>query len=814
MANLSEQSIGKGRRKQVLCVFGFSALLSAFVPAVAAPAVTNVVAANAAAPFRAMILHPTGDFSYHTHDLDYGLERNGVSYRHYGVDNPDAIRSDFARYDLVMCTPLVNLNDVFAGTEDAVRAWIGRGNALVVTDGCDGHYYNPWLATVAGVTDPAEDACPCGSVGGVASQFILDTDPPHPLRCFPEKLDYEALQWNALRPVDGWEQVATCSDPSPAHPVTAVRPLGRGLLYLSSMQQRWSSLPANLVANLRLRRAGLVPVSYSLTPPGQGPGALCLSLKSLDKPTPVQFRLQLASTDTNARPYWTFSPIRQPDKDGVIHTELAFEIAGSCKGPAFLSLDIRTPKTDWLPIFRKPFDIPPALTVSPPRYRSRLSEGRRVRDVGFEIASGESGPYAGFNNAEVVVAASDGRRLGIGAFRSSTNVGSAVVAVALPPNMKAGERYEVKARTSSSAGRMRQASTNFVVRAAKEHPGETIIDEDNTLLVDGKPFFPLGVYHLQVADYAEAAALGFNTVQTFQWMTRKRESLDAAQELGLKVIFENNEKEVGGHGYLPGFLRDHPALLMWYAPDEPGHEPDFAFASQVTDLYRREDPYHPIVLAHFNPTRFAMQAGLADVLAPECYATNAKGDEPYGRNVELMDIAAAASGHRKPTIAILFCCSHQTEEDMRVGVWSALAHDARGLLWYAWDESQPKEGQEGVGLKYHDDVKAAVKGQLAQIRDLMPALLAPVRRTFVTADNVHGIVCDNGTERTLLVINMNRDKSAGMPSVPEFNGLAPEALFGGTAYSSVLQPFESRAYRCRAGRPTVRPAGSVGQSNR
>ena len=191
-----------------------------------------------------------------------------------------------------------------------------------------------------------------------------------------------------------------------------------------------------------------------------------------------------------------------------------------------------------------------------------------------------------------------------------------------------------------------------------------------------------------------------------------------------------------------------------------------------------------------------MQAGIADVLAPECYATNAKGDEPYGRNVELMDIAGAASGHRKPMVPILFCCGHQTAEDMRVGVWSSLVHDARGLLWYAWDEGQPKEGQDGSGLKYHDDVKAAVKGQLAQIRELMPALLAPVRRTFVTPDNVHGIVCDSGEERTLIAINMNRDKSAAMPSVPEFKGTVPKPLFDAPDYSSALQPFENRAYRC------------------
>jgi len=769
--------------------------------AVAASAATNSVAS-----FRAMVIHPAGNFSYHTHDLDYGLEKNGISYRHYGVDNLDAIRAEFAQYDLVMFTPLVNLNDVFAGTEDAVRSWIGRGNALVVTDGCDGRLYNPWLATVAGVTDPAEDACPCGSVGIVKHQFVLDTDPPHPLRSFPDKLDFEALQWNALKSVSGWETVATCSGSSPTHPVTAMRPLGRGLLYLSSMQQRWSALPANLVANLRLRRAGLAPVSYSLTPPALGIGRLHLVLKCLDKPTDVQFRLQLFPAATNARPYWAFSPIKKPNKDSVIDAELAFEIANSCEGPAVLSFEARTPKSDWFPLFCKPFDIPPALTVCPPRYRGRLSTGRRIRNVGFELRSGEAGSRGGFNTAEVIVSDSDGHRLGVGDFRSTTNVPSAFVAVPLPPDLKAGGHYVVKARASSGTGRIMQAATNLVIRAPDDHPGETIIDEDNTVLVDGKPFFPLGVYHLQVADYPEVAALGFNTVQTFQWMTRKRESLDAAQGLGLKVIFENNEKELGGHGYLPGFLSNHPAFLFWYAPDEPLHEPDYAFAVQVADLYRREDPYHPIIMAHFNPTRFAMESSMADVIAPECYATNAKGDAPYWQNTDFLNVVDNSVGGRKPLVAILYCCTHQTPDDVRIGVWSALAHDARGLLWYAWDEGQPKEGQDGCGFKYHDDVKTAVKGQLAQVRELMPALLAPVRRTFITADNVHGIVCDSGAERTLLVINMNKDQQAGMPPVPEFKGLTPEPLFNAPAYSSALQPFENRAYRCRPIRSTARPA--------
>lgn len=736
-----------------------------------------------APPFKAMIVHPVGAFAYHTHDLDWGLTQNGIEFQHYPEDDTDKILADLDQYDLLMFTPLVKVTEALAGGVEVVKSWVEKGRAIVITDACDARLFNSWLSALLPESPLTNTGC--DGWGTVKNSFVRDVTPSHPLRNFPERLDHESRQWHCLRVEGAWETVSTCSGPTAIHPVTVVHELGAGLVYVSSMQQRWKALPANLRANLMLRRIGLAPKEFSMTPVAQGPMRLSLELKSLlEKPEPLQMRLRVAeSAAPDAKSLGVSEPVFKPDAQGKILVSVPFAFAKP--GPGFLSLEARTPKSAWAPLFARAVEVPAALSVMPPRYRGALSTERRVPEVMFEVRKPGA---AGINAAKAMVFDPSGRQLGEGAATVRTNAASISVSVRLPA-LKAGEGYVVKAIARTAAGAMEQASTNFVVRAPGEHPGDVIVDEDGTLLVDGKPFFPLGIYHLYPDAFHQVAALGFNTVQTFQWMTRRHESLDTAQELGLKVIFEKNDKTLGPHRFWPAHIRNHPALLMWYAPDEPLHEADHAFAMDVDKIYRAQDPWHPVIRVDFNPPRFALDNLGCDIISPYNYCLGKDRpamEHPYWKIADAIDVGHQVSAGGKPVYTVLQAFGHEDRDAMRVSAWLALTKDVRGLLWYAWDE------RNGTGMVNFPSLQETMKEILGQLNELMPALLATVRRPFVEG-RVNGIVYRHGNDVTVLVVNMGGDM-VPVPEVPEFRGRKVKAMFGMPEASEPLGPLECRAY--------------------
>ena len=103
------------------------------------------------------------------------------------------------------------------------------------------------------------------------------------------------------------------------------------------------------------------------------------------------------------------------------------------------------------------------------------------------------------------------------------------------------------------------------------------IDMKKRLIVDGKPFFPLGLYvgsgmtPEKVAAYARSP---FNCVGPYG--CPRKELLDAYERHGIKVIYTlgyNPDREAGYfpmlRRYVTSFAKDHPAVIGWYICDEP-----------------------------------------------------------------------------------------------------------------------------------------------------------------------------------------------------------------------------------------------------
>lgn len=134
--------------------------------------------------------------------------------------------------------------------------------------------------------------------------------------------------------------------------------------------------------------------------------------------------------------------------------------------------------------------------------------------------------------------------------------------------------YKLQAQVTDKNGKtLHVADAQF--RKMPYKKGEIIVDGHNRLRIDGKPFFPIGLYRPPPDRFAELAEAGCNCIAPTGSFDEV-EYADAAWEHGLHVL-----PEVWGSLDKAKPFMDHPAILAWYISDEPGGR-------------QQEDPQHTI----------------------------------------------------------------------------------------------------------------------------------------------------------------------------------------------------------------------------
>lgn len=141
-------------------------------------------------------------------------------------------------------------------------------------------------------------------------------------------------------------------------------------------------------------------------------------------------------------------------------------------------------------------------------------------------------------------------------------------------------------------------------------PTRVSVRADETLLVNGRPFFPLGLYYAEAelqdrsgAGLEQLHATGFNAILVDAPL--EIETLDRVARAGLFVVHRPPGQLHGAFGTLKEIVRHlgrHPALLAWEMDDEPIlNDLPIADAQRGCDLVRRIDPWHPILCNQWLP---------------------------------------------------------------------------------------------------------------------------------------------------------------------------------------------------------------------
>ena len=183
-----------------------------------------------------------------------------------------------------------------------------------------------------------------------------------------------------------------------------------------------------------------------------------------------------------------------------------------------------------------------------------------------------------------------------------------------PLKLSAGEYAVALVLRNSSSGKTLATSlaSNLTRVKDSEAPPKVYVDSARRLVVDGAPFFPIGMYTggMGEADYERfGGSAAFNMIMSYQQQNATQ--MDWAQNNGVKVAYTIKDSFCGKPTGQPCTnssanaaeeakvkarireFRDHPATLLWYTNDELKLKPWQAKLQEHQQWVQELDPNHP-----------------------------------------------------------------------------------------------------------------------------------------------------------------------------------------------------------------------------
>lgn len=298
-------------------------------------------------------------------------------------------------------------------------------------------------------------------------------------------------------------------------------------------------------------------------------------------------------------------------------------------------------------------------------------------------------------------------------------------------------------------------------------------DAEGIAQVDGKPFFPIGVflYELNAEVLAELRELRANTVvHGF-----KVDQLDLLHRHGLMAICESDPSSVAA-------AERHPATLAWYLTDEPENRGVTAEAERKRYLdLKKRDPRHPVTLCHTSFEALTTFKDACDVTMTDIYPITKNRDQNVLGVGIMMDEARRIHGAGWPQWTYLQTFGGPETDN---GVWAvplphevrfmayqALVHRATGLLYFSYWPRAARTWQSVAVLN-------------GEIQRLVPRLVAPGREGGAKADAASVQVRARRSNDSGVVIAIN--------TAPRFVRAEVELS---AAPAELALPFEGRSVR-------------------
>jgi hypothetical protein len=318
------------------------------------------------------------------------------------------------------------------------------------------------------------------------------------------------------------------------------------------------------------------------------------------------------------------------------------------------------------------------------------------------------------------------------------------------------------------------------------------IGQHGDLLIDGKVFYPRCVYHVDQADFAQIAALGFNcthasfnsgTTAVPQWAVNY---VDAAQAAGVAVFPDYSplirNQEWSNLELLAADVSGAFPFPAHHAVDEPQYTPGVSpgLVADACEIVVAADPKgRACWVNHERNLAATVYAGTSDITGNDYYPVRYAGRvydydqidslaRVYEYTVQTVDanpgapVWFAVQSHLMPSFPQ---GRYPTPAEMRAMTYLALQGGATGLLWYAWADNY----SAALGFEWDNASAAALRhafpGLNAELAELMPVYTYGRRTMLNTGSEVIAVMLDLDSKQWVVAVNPTaRTLSARLPS--------------------------------------------------
>ena len=381
--------------------------------------------------------------------------------------------------------------------------------------------------------------------------------------------------------------------------------------------------------------------------------------------------------------------------------------------------------------------LPPVAGVYSTAYRNMAVDGEVTFRAALDVPEDHAGPnlatWFTYQNAKGDVCRT----------RATNALGDSVTLSVAELKMGA---QRVAAELFDGKERLGGAETTFT-RVERMPKMSTWFDRQGRAIVDGKPFFPLGMYWSAVTtNKIETYAKGpFNCLMPYH-APNSKDLMDLCHAKGLKVIYSVKDiysgtcwapKGIKTEADETRYIKDrvnrfknHPALLAWYLNDELPLTMLPRLAAR-RDLMEKLDPGHPgwSVLYQYNSIREYMPS--FDVVGTDPYPIPSKpaamatewtkktvrgtlGCKPVWQVPQAFNWA----GYRK-TPEEKAKCRAPTEAELRSMCWQCIANGANGLVMYSFFDLEKRPNGEEFERRWAECCRVG-----EEIRAQFPVLLS------------------------------------------------------------------------------------------
>ncbi len=470
-----------------------------------------------------------------------------------------------------------------------------------------------------------------------------------------------------------------------------------------------------------------------------------------------------------------------------------------------------------LTIYPREYDVRLACSA----YRDAAAEGT-VRFAATYVTDPDEEPVDSLRGTFVHADAS-GREVRMAASRT-TDTGACIEVDA--KSFAPGEQTVRFELAKADGTKLAEASLPFT-RLAKPASYRVMFDSAQRTLVDGRPFYPLGMYWSEntlgktnaLERYSEPGV--FNCLQTYE-KAMTPEILDRYWAKGLRVMasvkdvylpeadgtkvafcppeVKTKEQETAYVTEVVNRCKDHPALLAWYTCDEMRA----AYAPRLIERYRlmkRLDPQHPVyVLAFPDATRAFLNA--YDATGTDPYPV-ANGVGASRRDLYPGEGAVWKAGDQAEMVRSRMCGlkplwqlpqafkwqwdykdrwegRFPTRRELASMTWQQIAEGANAIFFYSYGQMLNKCNGESELMEYFDETTVPVA---REVKRLIPVLLldpGPAIASVPAKTRVR--TWTDGRSLFVLVCNTHPEKRTGEVVLPGTWARSETLLGGGAAF--------------------------------